>query len=134
VFTRFQATALFSYNANGLLTAYNLTEGTFEQQQFDFFFKHFPKTIKQLQTLREWKLKNVRISEVQPDISFDAFYNAYAHKISKRKTAETVWEKMPDTEKIKAIAYIPTYDRYLRESKVNKKYPETYLNSEMWNN
>lgn len=133
-FTNYQAKALVEYNADGFLIKFELDPGTFEEKQFVFMTDKFPKTIKHMQALISWKLPNVRISELKQDLSFEAFYNAYAYKVSKRSTAENAWKKLPDPEKAKAIAYIPVYDRFLGEKKINKKYPETYLNSEMWNN
>lgn len=133
-FKRHNASALLEYNDLGYLVNYELTPGSFEKAQYDFLLQKLPRTIAQLEAFRTWKLQNVRITTVQADLSFDAFYNAYAHKVSKRSASDNIWKKMPDAERAKAISYIPTYDTYLRESRVNKKYPETYLNSEMWNN
>ena len=133
-FTNYQAKALFEFAQNGFLVKYELDPGSFEEKQFAFLKEIFPRTVAHMQALISWKMPNVRISELKQDLSFEAFYNAYAYKVSKRSTAENAWKKLPDTEKAKAIAYIPVYDRFISEKRINKKYPETYLNSEMWNN
>ena len=133
-FTNHKATALVEFNNEGWLIKYELTPGTFGEDQFYYITRMFPYTIKRMQHWLENKFPNVKIQEVQDDLSFDAFYDTYAHKISKRSVAENIWKKMPDTERAKAIKYISTYDRHVIQTGVNKKYPETYLNSEMWNN
>jgi hypothetical protein len=76
----------------------------------------------------------VEILQLKEDLSFEAFYNKYNHKVSKKSRAEKIWETMNETERAKAIAYIAKYERYLLDSGVNKKYPETYLNAQLWNN
>lgn len=129
-----EASGLFDYNNEGYLLNYTLTPGRFEQVHFDFLFKRFPKNLVMMKAWMEEKFPNVTFKIIEEDLSFDAFYNKYAHKVSKRSVAEKVWKNMPDTERAKAIAFIPIYQQHLLKTNVNKKYPETYLNSEMWNN
>lgn len=133
-FTRFNASALFEYNAHGFLVLYELVPGEFQDPQYGYLKKAFPKTLEQMQNMISAKLPNVRITEVQPDLSFDAFYNLYNYKVGKRSRAMNNWERMSDTEKAKAIAYIPVYMRRISETGYNKKYPEFYLSAEEWNN
>ena len=132
-FKRQEATALVEYNEQGFLIKYELTPGQFKDEHFKFLVKYFPT---HLSKVKGWmkNFKNVEIRELEEDLSFDAFYDKYAYKISKRSVAEKIWKKMPDIEKAKAIKFIDVYDTNIRKSGINKKYPETYLNSEMWNN
>lgn len=129
-----EASAILEFNEEGYLIKYELTPGTFDEKAYDLFFSNFPININWINTWKQQKFKNLEITELKQDLSFETFYNRYNHKVSKRSKAEHVWNRMADTEKAKALAYIAKYDKFLSESKVNKKYPETYLNSEMWNN
>jgi len=133
-FTRSAASALLEYNESGYLVKYELTPGSFEKAQFEYFAERFPSKEEHIQIWLNWKVANVKIRKVQEDLSFENFYNTYAHKVSKKSRAEAIWSKMPDTERAKAIKFIQVYDVRLRSSGVNKKYPETYLNTMEWNN
>lgn len=133
-FTKQDANALLEYNDEGYLLKYELTPGTFDKLQFAWFFSRFPRTLELLEKWKVWNVPNVTIKKVEEDLSFERFYNLYNHKVSKRVRAENIWNAMTNANKALAIAYIPKYEAYLRQSSVNKKYPETYLNSEVWNN
>ncbi len=133
-FPKSEASALLEYDDAGFLLKYELTPGTFQPAQFEFMFARFPSKFSLLEKWIESKFPNVSISLVQEDLSFENFYNLYANKVSKKATAEKIWSKMPDTEKAKAIKYIQWYDQRLRMSGINKKYPESYLNAQEWNN
>ena len=128
------ATATFEYDKNGWLINYELQPGEFTEGNFVFLLKRLPREINIINKWKKAKFKNVIIKEVAPDLSFKTFYDTYAHKVSKRKLAEKIWNAMPDIEKVKALAYLPKYETHLKMTNINKKYPETYLRSEMWNN
>ncbi|WP_107039939.1 hypothetical protein [Brumimicrobium mesophilum] len=132
-FPKHEATAMVEYDINGMLVKYELEPGAFGKEQFDFLAKVFPYSLNRLEKgLKSLKMIDVR--ELKEDISFDAFYDKYAHKVSKRSKAENIWKRMPDLEKAKAIRHIDLYETQRLKTGVNKKYPETYLNSEIWNN
>jgi len=128
------ATVILTYNETGWLQKFEIEPGTFAKEHYDFLFSHFPAHTDILQQWIKSKFKNVRISSLERDLSFKTFYDAYNYKVSKRKTAERIWEKMNDVERAKAIDYIKSYEIHLIKTSINKKCPETYLNSEMWNN
>jgi hypothetical protein len=133
-FTNQAAEALLEYNEDGYLMKYELTPGSFDKLQFAWFFSRFPRTLDLLEKWKEWKVANVVIKKVEEDLSFERFYDLYAYKVSKRSRAENIWKAMPNTERSKAIAHIPKYEKLLRETKQNKQYPETFLNAAAWNN
>jgi hypothetical protein len=133
-FTNNQASVMLEFNDESKLVKLDFIFGSLSDQQIDFFLQRFPKNIEIVEKWIAAKFKNIYINKVEEDLSFDTFYNTYAHKVSKKSVAEKIWNKMADIEKVKAIKHIQVYDQYLKTSNVNKKYPETYLNSEMWNN
>lgn len=79
------------------------------------------------------KLKNFTVVELQQNITFEMFWNAYADKIrSSKKKSEKAWNKFPEAEQVKAYYFIQKYNRH--RGNAEKKYCETYLNAELWNN
>lgn len=133
-FKKSAASALLEYNEDGYLVKYELEPGAFGKVQFEYFLKHFPKNIN---FLNAWKTEGpggTKVKLVEEELTFEAFYDAYANKVSKKATAEKIWNKMPNPERAKAIKYIQVYDQRLRQTSINKKYPETYLNAQEWNN
>lgn len=139
-FINHNASALFEYDDDGHLLSYQLSPGTFSEDHFKFLIDKFPKSFALMQKWIEAKQVNptgyqgVKIREVQPDLSFGAFYTAYNFRSGKRSRAEAVWEKMDDINRAKAIAYIPKYENNLLKTGWNKMMAETYLNRQEWNN
>lgn len=133
-FEKQNATALCEYNELGYLVRFELTPGTFEEKQFEYLAQKFPRKIVHIAQWKEAQLPNVSIRKVEEDLSFERFYDLYAHKVSKRSRAENIWKAMPDTERAKAIAHIPKYEKLLRDTNQNKLYPESFLNRAAWNN
>jgi len=67
-------------------------------------------------------------------IDFEMFWNRYDDKISSsKKRAKAKWDKMSDIDRNNAYNYIPKYVMNVPYG-TRKKYAETYLNCELWNN
>jgi hypothetical protein len=64
------------------------------------------------------------------DDLFEAFWDKYANKIDKNQALKA-WSKLSESERQKAIDYIPIYFSNLQEWQ-SKKYPATYLNGKSW--
>lgn len=68
------------------------------------------------------------------EITFERFWERYNDKInSSKKKTRRVWDAMPKSEQTKAFFYISKYIASLPHG-TRKKYAETYLNAELWNN
>ena len=132
-FKNHNATAMVEYNEDGFLVKYELEAGDLKEDHLLFISKIFPYNLNRLEKGLK-TIPNIDVREIEEDLSFDAFYDKYAHKVSKRSVSEKIWNKMPDIERAKAIKFIDIYDTNIRKTGVNKRYPETYLNSEIWNN
>jgi hypothetical protein len=78
---------------------------------------------------KSYKLEDITAEEPVP--TFDAFWEAYAHKVSK-KEAQDRWAKLKDDDKRKALAYIKTYQSECARTGVFKMYPKTYLHKQVW--
>ena len=75
------------------------------------------------------------IEEIAENLSFERFWEEYNHKVGKKAQVQKKWESMPDTEKAKALKHIKKYNFFLAERpNIERKYPQTYLNAQEWNN
>lgn len=67
-------------------------------------------------------------------VDFEMFWNKYDDKIaSSKKRAKAKWDKMSESERTGAYNYIQKYYNSIPYG-TRKKYAETYLNAELWNN
>lgn len=67
-------------------------------------------------------------------VDFEMFWNRYDDKLnSSRKKTQAKWDKMPVEERTKAFYFVGKYFASIPAG-TRKKYAETYLNAELWNN
>lgn len=73
------------------------------------------------------------VVELETQITFDMFWNSYNDKLrSSKKRSEKIWQKLDEANQVKAFYFIRTYNR--NRGNAEKKYCETYLTAELWNN
>ena len=128
----------FKYHLNGALYSFKVLDSQLSVKQRTWLFgrNNFPCTEADMKEVWMKKMNANFVIEVgEPDLSFDAFWNAYAHKIGKKKMAENSWNKLSKADKIKALMAIKDYNRYLsRKPGIEKAHATTYLNQEYWKN
>ncbi len=131
-FQETNTSALVEYDELGLMTKFELSKGEFTEHQVRFFNGKFPRIKEDL----EWFKTNTKakIKEIAMDLSFQTFWDVYANKVGNKEKAIKTWDKLPDTEKVKALKWLPTYETQIAIQKVAKMYPETFLNQKRWNN
>lgn len=128
------ASAILHYNPDGCLVYYE-HEGEWSKKAFIFFFERFPFMLEHLEALKANTKFKIKVEEIPEDLSFERFWEEYANKKGKKSRVENVWNRMIDQDRIMALKYIKTYDSHLAMNKgIVKKYPETFLNAEEWNN
>lgn len=71
-----------------------------------------------------------KFSEVQ-DLSFEAFYCKYPHKVGPKEKTKKAYEKLTEAEKMDAILYIDELIK-MKKDGTAFPYPATYLNSKYW--
>ncbi|UAB84996.1 hypothetical protein INR75_02905 [Zunongwangia sp. SCSIO 43204] len=128
----------FKYDLKGNLRSFKVDDKPLSPSQLNFLFteQKFPTS----QTIMKEVWMSAKKSEFEivvgePDLSFTAFWNAYNHKIGKKKMAENTWNKMSRARKIKALLGIKDYDNYLsRNPGIQKAHATTYLNQEYYEN
>lgn len=132
-FTRFNANCIVEYDDTGRIVSFLLEYGIMTAEVKRFLIEYFPWDLTKIQTYM--KAKNIKVTEVAMDLSFDAFWNRYNNKFGKKPRAQKFWELMTEEERIKAYNHIQKYEQFLIQNPgINKKYPETYLSQRIWEN
>lgn len=76
-----------------------------------------------------------KMSKYKEEITFENFWEQYNYKVGNKKRAHIYWNKMNDSERLKALYHIKRYDRALKLTPhVQKLYPDSYLSQARWNN
>lgn len=120
----------FVFNDNDLLEKYQISAEISERQQI-YLLKNMPRELPELDNL---KSSTVTITEINQEVTFDMFWNRYDEKIrSSKKKAIARWGKMSHGEQLRAFRFISKYESNILPGTA-KKYAETYLNAELWNN
>lgn len=123
-------TITLGYDADGDLERL-IFDGDFTPEQRTYGLRHAPVRHEQLAPLAKelkWKVKPLEF-----DLSFENFYELYGNKVGKKR-AESRWKRLSREQKVKALLFIEKYDNQLKQQPgVQKKYPESYLNAEPWN-
>ncbi len=130
----FSGDVLFEFDEAGLLVRYDITHAKLTEEQKVFILQKLPRSIKTIEEVLG-KSKTAKLTrQARTAVTFEDFWNRYDDKTtSSKKKTETIWKRMSQTERDKAFNYIPTYFRNIPNG-VAKKYANTYLNAEQWNN
>lgn len=129
--TTFKGLMVFKYNLNGVLVAFECKDVELNETQIQWLFsRHFPYKEQQISQFKA--IQNFTVTEGKFDLSFDAFWKAYNHKV-KKVMSEKAWNKLNDSDKMNAIAGIRHYNGYLaRKRNMEKAHGSTYLNQRYW--
>jgi hypothetical protein len=127
---------LFKYDLNGNLKLFEISEGELNEVQMKWLFTHFPASESRMQTLWMKDEKYTKVFTVEKsvaDLSFDALWKLYDHKIAKFH-AEKAFEKLKEEAVIKCFLSIPLYKKYLAHSKIAQAHLATYINGRYYEN
>lgn len=124
----------FQYDLNGHLRAFKILEGELSAKQMKWLFAqaNFPANESIMKTIWMKNLKeNFEIIVGAPDLSFDAFWNAYNHKI-KKVVSEKAWNRLSKKDRMEAIKGVKPYDNFLKRKGIAKAHASTYINQRYW--
>lgn len=119
--------------AGAVCVSYNAQDAELTETQSQYFLQKLaaPQDLF-LEMLNQKKI--FTITGFVEELTFDMFWNRYNEKLrSSKKKAQTKWERLSKQQQILAFSYIPKYFKSLPDG-IAKKYAETYLHSEIWNN
>lgn len=128
---RFSGEILFTYNEDGKLDALEI-RAEISAEQRAWLYKNLPVNETALEALVKIPGSTMKITQIEPDLSFERFYRLYNYKVGK-KEAEKAWERLNKANKAKAINALRKYEQWLSRANVAKLYPATYLNQERFN-
>ncbi len=119
------------FNSIGLMIRSDITQAVLNEAQQIWFLKN----CRELSELQRVIIgTSATLTEVKLEVTFDLFWNRYDEKIrSSKKKALTTWNRLRKDDQVKAYQYIKKYEQSISPG-VAKKYAETYLNAELWNN
>lgn len=129
---------VFKYHLNGVLHSFEVLEGVMQEQQIKWLFHNgnFPYLEAKAKAFSKIRNKEKQlvfdVSVGLPDLTFQAFWDAYAHK-RKITRSKLLWGKLSQADKLKAIEGISRYNNYLRlHNGIAKCNPDTYLYQRQW--
>ncbi len=131
--TAFDGEVLFEFNDAGILQKFDTSAAQLSEQQQLWILKKMPKHLAHVKMILG-DSETATLTELKQDVTFEMFWNRYNEKVrSSKKKAERIWNRLTKTNQVKAFRGIQTYERNIPGG-VLKKYAETYLGAELWNN
>lgn len=128
---------LFKYDLYGNIMEFEVSESELSPEQWQWLFSnHFPahETILVESWMKlEKYLKMFEIVKSPADLSFEAAWELYGHKISKLDAVKA-FKKMSEADKIPFFVSIPKYLAYLKKTKLGQASMERYINGKYWEN
>jgi hypothetical protein len=129
----FEGEVIIEFNDFGVLQKFDSSGANMSAEQQKFLLTKLPIYVDDVKRVL-LKSPTAVFTEIDQQVSFEQFWNRYDEKIrSSRKRAEKVWKRLSKTDRLKAYRFITKYEQTLYPGTA-KKYAETYLNAEMWNN
>ncbi|MBR1775041.1 MAG: hypothetical protein IJ759_05900 [Bacteroidales bacterium] len=131
---KLQGEILVTFDENDVLQNIDMSKADMNIGQQTWFFANKPLNEEGLMALKKVS-KYIRITLVpEKEVTFDMFWQKYDDKYnSSKKRTKQKWDKMSKSEQTKAYNYINRYFSNIPYG-TRKKYAETYLNAELWNN
>jgi hypothetical protein len=127
--TQYAGTAELLYTAGGRLLAMDVSRAEMDGETLQRFKRAVPIHIDGIAAAFG---PGCTIVEATYEVSFEQFWNAYGHKIN-RKRCEAIWNRMSAEKRVQAWAGVAAYDRFLKRNEWRKKAdPETYLRKEYY--
>jgi hypothetical protein len=129
----FAGEVYFEFDDEGLLIRFDCTNAQLSEQQQIFLLRRLPRELSAIKSFMD-NSPTAKFTELNQEITFEMFWNRYNEKLrSSKKKAEKIWNKLGRADQQKAYRYIARYEASLYTGTA-KKYAETYLNAELWNN
>ena len=131
--TAFDGEVLFEFNDAGILQKFDTSAAQLSEQQQLWILRTMPNSLPDVKKMLG-DSTTAKFTELKQDVTFEMFWNRYNEKVrSSKKKAERIWNRLTKTNQVKAFRGIIAYERNIPGG-VLKKYAETYLGAEIWNN
>ena len=127
---------LFKYDLNGNLKLFEISEGELNNEQMKWLFSpNFPANENIIKTIWSKDKKYTKVFEIEKspaDLSFDALWNLYGYKES-RKDAEKFFSKLKEADVIKCFIQVPKYKKKIAITGIAQALLGTWLNKQRYN-
>lgn len=129
----FEGEVLFTFNDSGLLESFDISGAELSKKQHLWILKELPRELCEIKRVMGSSV-SASMTELKKEITFEMFWQRYNEKIkSSKKKSLAKWNRMVKTDRAKAFYFISKYEMNIPNG-VAKKYAESYLNAELWNN
>ncbi|MBS4057779.1 MAG: hypothetical protein KGZ82_10725 [Bacteroidales bacterium] len=131
--TTFTGEVTFVFNDDGLLQSFDQSGAGLSEAQQVFLLRQLPRDLPDIEKFLKTSPTAV-FTEIKQNITFEMFWDKYNEKIrSSKKRTQRAWQRLKATDQVRAYNFILKYESSLYPG-TQKKYAETYLNAELWNN
>lgn len=128
---------LFKYDLKGNLKLFEVSEGELNEAQKGWLFSaNFPASESVMKDIWMKDKKYTKVFEIEKglaDLSFEALWKLYDHKIAKFY-AEKAFKRLKEEAVIKCFVSVPKYKKYLAHSKIAQAHLATYINGQYYEN
>lgn len=129
----FEGEVIFCFNDAGLLESFDSSGAELSEEQQIFMLKKLPRELCEVQRVIGTS-PTAKMLEIKQEITFEMFWNRYDEKIrSSKKKSLARWNRFNKSDQAKAYYFIGKYEMSIAQG-VAKKYAESYLGAELWNN
>lgn len=132
--THFEGSITYRFGADGIIYLVKCETSVLPNIRH-WFISNCPSTVAGLEAfVASWneKGKAMKLVKLEGELTFGMMYERYALK-KDRKRAEDSWNKLKDSDRLKAYIHLPKYEQYLRDRGTAKMELKTYLRSYIWN-
>ena len=129
----FTGSITIRFNAQGLLDGFDVN-AELTAEQHHWLLNNMPINEDDAQRVLVCS-KTAKLTKLpDAEVTFALFWDKYDDKInSSKKRAEAKWRQLSKSDQQKAYLFITRYFANIPNN-TRKKYAETYLNAELWNN
>lgn len=123
---------MLKYNEYGELTYVELRDIiAMTEEQRDWIWRFIPKTLLEIQGISN---KMVKVTEIQSDLSFAAFWELYDYKLGNKERAKQHWNKLDDATRQVVMQKVLEYNYYMAQQTHAKVFAERFLSQKRWEN
>lgn len=128
------ADVVVGYDMDGMLVLIEIKTSGLTENQTNWIKSMIPAWERALNDLST-TYNFIKVEAIPVDLTFNTFWDKYAHKVGNRTRAYTLWSGLQEPEKIKCMASITRYNQWLAQRpRMERLYPETYLSQKRFNN
>jgi hypothetical protein len=121
----------FKYHLNGILAEFKMLDGVLSETQINWLKANYPFYEADVKQWQEKLKSNFEINIGEPDLSFSALWELYAHKV-KRIESEKRYNKLKEADKLKIFFTVPGYKYYLQVSGVAQANLATFIHQQYY--